>query len=178
MTLLMAMLLMGALLILKGSWLLKTSSEVGVRIQSLLRSNLFTWLTFGTGCVWFLYLITQLGDSDFGEYKRILFVIFTVTAIAAFFYTPDFLSVRGLAILALLIARKLLDAAYLQMPQTRLFLVSIVYFYIVCALYFGTFPFHFRDLLHWLFKSSLKLKCLGAFFVIYGIVLVFLGIKG
>ncbi len=178
MTLLMAMLLMGAFLILKGSWLLKTSPEVGARVQSLLRSNLFTWLTFGTGCLWFLYLITQLGESDFGEYKRLLFVIFTITSIGAFFYTPDFLSVRGLAILTLLIARKFLDAAYLQMPQTRLLLVSIVYFYIVGALYFGTFPFQFRDALNWFFKSSLRLKCLGSFFLLYGMILVFFGIKG
>lgn len=128
---------------------------------------------FGGASLWFLWHIWQLGPADFGQYKQWLLIIFGVAAVGAFFYTPDFLPVRGLAALVLLSARVLLDAAYMQYdhPQ-RLVLVTLVYLAIVAALYFGTVPYRLRDLFQWLWARPLRARFLGAVLGACGIALL------
>lgn len=126
----------------------------------------------GTAAAWFLYKITQLGPADFGQYKNLLFIGFLVVAIGSFIYVPDFLAVRGLAALILLTAGALLDAAYMELPTARLFLVSFVYLAIVIALYLGASPFRLRDFLDWLYRKEARPRIFGGIFTAYGLLLL------
>ena len=42
----------------------------------------------GSAASWFLYLVLQLGPSDFGQYRNQLFVIFLITAVGSFTMFP------------------------------------------------------------------------------------------
>src|SRR5690606_9150535 len=108
---------------------------------------------------------------DFGAYRHYLFLGFGVVAVLSFFHARDFLAVRGLAILILLAANVLLDAAYMQEPAGRLFLVSFVYLAIVAALYLGMSPFRMRDFFGWLFATDGRPKILGGVLLFYGLLL-------
>ena len=141
-------------------------------VQAFPRSQIAAYILLGSATVWFLYIILQLGPADFGDYKHILFFLFLFTAIGAFYFVPDFLAVRGLAALMLLTAGALLDAAYMQAPQARLFLVSFVYLAIVAALILGASPYWLRDFLGWLYRADARPRLFGGLFAGYGLLLI------
>ena len=85
---------------------------------------------------------------------------------------PDFLAVRGLSALVLLISGALLEAAYMELPTARLFLVSFVYIAIITAIILGASPFKLRDFLGWLYLKERRSRIFGGIFVFYGILLV------
>jgi len=130
------------------------------------------FILLGAAATWFLYKVLHLGPADFGQYKNILFIIFLVTALGSFYYVPDFLAVRGLAALILMTAGVLLDAAYMQLPQARLFLVTFVYVAIVVSLILGANPYKLRDFFDWLYKVDSRPKVFGGAFAAYGLLLI------
>jgi hypothetical protein len=90
----------------------------------------------------------------------------------AFFYLPDFLAVRGLAVLVLLGAWPLLMSAYGEyaVPQ-RLFMVTVVYVGVAIALYLGAVPYRLRDFFQWLFGRPGRARALGGVLAGYGALL-------
>jgi hypothetical protein len=122
---------------------------------------------------WFLFKISQLGQSDFGDYKNILLGLFFVTMVGTIVYVPDFLSVRGLSILILLCGNVGLKSAFglYDIPQ-RLLLVSTIYIFIVAALIFGIVPYKMRDFLNWLFQNTLRVRLFGAILSLLSIALL------
>ncbi len=172
MTLFQATLFTGIFLVAFGTHFLWHGMASAAGAQAFPRSKAAAYLLMGLASSWFLYKIWHLGPADFGQYRKILFAVFAVTAVGSFYYVPDFLAVRGLAGLILLTAGTLLDAAYMQDPQTRLFLVSFVYLAIVAAMILGASPYKLRDFLSWLYKAEARPRIFGAAFAAYGLLLV------
>lgn len=172
MTLFQATLFTGITLLVFGAHFLWHGMRSAPRVQAFPRSQIAAYILLGTAAVWFLYKVTQLGPADFGQYKNWLFVLFLVVAVGSFYYVPDFLAVRGLAALILLTAGALLDAAYMELPTARLFLVSFVYLAIVAALILGANPYKLRDFLEWLYKKEVRPRVFGGFFAAYGLLLL------
>lgn len=172
MSLFTATFLTGILLLALGAAFLFGGEAFKAWAFGLLRSKVAAWILFGGASVWFLWHVLHLGEADFGNYRNWLFLLFGGVAVGSFFVVPDFLPVRGLAILMLLSARPLLDAAYMQFdhPQ-RLFLVTFVYVAIVVALYLGTVPYRLRDFFTWLWTAPGRVKALGGGFMAYGVLL-------
>jgi hypothetical protein len=172
MSLTLATLLPGILFIALGSLFLINNSLIRSLFESLPRSQVAAGVFFGGGAIWFLYNVWNLSEADFGEYHVALFVGFAAVAVLAFYYVPDFLAVRGLAILALLSAMPLLDAAYgeFQFGQRR-FMVTAVYIFIALGIYLGAVPFRLRDFFQWHFATTTRPRVLGGTLVTYGCVL-------
>ncbi len=126
-----------------------------------LRSSKAALATFGGGGLWFLYALSQLGEADFGDIKIALIAIFGIAGILAFFYLSDFLSVRGLSIIGLMLSAEFLDSAYMQEPPSRLILVSLTYIVVLLSLYFGAVPYRLRDLLTWLYEKPSRISSFG-----------------
>src|SRR5439155_21894101 len=57
------------------------------------------------GTAWFLWNLSQESISDFASYKNVLFALFAGIGIGTCIFVQDFLSVRGLAIVLLLLAK-------------------------------------------------------------------------
>lgn len=118
---------------------------------------------------WFLWKISQLGQSDFGDYKNLLLLLFAATLLGTIFYVKDFLAVRGVSVLILLSANTGLKSAFgMYDTPARLVLVTILYIFIVLALWYGTVPFKMRDTINWLYKSSVRIRVLGIIWVLMG----------
>ena len=171
MSLFAATVILGLLLLGLGSVLMWNPPIVERSFQRALRSLSVTICTMGLGAGWFLSAIAHLGEADFGDYKRLLFVFFLAIAVLSFFHTRDFLAVRGASIFVLMSARIFLDAAFMEEPTSRLFMVSLVYVGIVAALYLGTVPFRLRDFFFWLFAHSRRPRFLGLVLSSYGLLL-------
>jgi len=172
MTLFQATLYTGLFLLVFGGHYLWHGMKTAKSTQAFPRSQAAAFLLLGAATVWFLYKVLHLGPADFGQYKNFLFIIFLVTALGSFYYVPDFLAVRGLAALILMTAGVLLDAAYMQLPQARLFLVTFVYLAIVVSLILGANPYKLRDFFDWLYTVDSRPKIFGGVFAAYGLLLI------
>lgn len=166
MTLLTATFVLAGVFLVLGGLFASRAEFFEKAIKALPRSQIATVLLFGAGAAWFLSIIVHLGEADFGAYRQWLFLLFLVVAMGAFFVVPDFLAVRGLSILTLLSARSLLDAAYLQLPSSRLVFVSLVYVLIVLALYLAAMPYRWRDFFNWLYTSTTRPRALGCLLIV------------
>lgn len=172
MTLFQATLFTGLFLVAFGAHFLWHGMRSAKSVQAFPRSRTAAYILLGSAAAWFLYKVTQLGPADFGQYKNLLFILFLVTALGSFIYVPDFLAVRGLAALMLLSAGVLLDAAYMELPTARLFLVSFVYLAIVVALLLGASPYKLRDFFDWLYRKDPRPRIFGGVFAVYGLLLL------
>jgi len=172
MSLLLATLLPGLFLALLGAVLLWNGPQVAGIARALPRSREAAWCFFGAGAAWFLWRLTQLGESDLIFFKtpQPVMIAFGLLAVLAFIYTPDFLAVRGLCVLMLLAAEPLLYAAYMeyQHPQ-RLLMVTAVYIGLAAALYLAAAPYRLRDWFEWLFHVSSRPRLVGALLLVYGL---------
>ncbi|MCH2258858.1 MAG: hypothetical protein MK088_19730 [Alteromonas sp.] len=171
MTLFQATLLTGLFLVAFGTHFIWRGMASEAGSKNFPRSKNAAYVLMGLASAWFLYHIWQLGPADFGQYKKIIFTIFLVAAIGSFYFVPDFLAVRGLAGLVLLSASVLLDAAYMQDPKARLFLVSFVYLAIIVAIVLGGSPYRLRDFLNWLYRHPQRPRKFGILFTAYGLLL-------
>jgi hypothetical protein len=172
MSLTLATLIPGLLLVLLGVPLLLRHSGYIAMLKGFPRSTAASYVLFGIGAAWFLYAIWHLSAADFGEYRVYLFIGFLAVAVLAFKCVPDFLAVRGLATIILMGAMPLLDAAYMEYgkPQ-RLFMVSAVYLAISGAIWLGAQPWRLRDFFNWLFTRPGRARTLGAALAGYGLLL-------
>jgi hypothetical protein len=174
MSLTVATLIPAILLIALGASLLVNNSAINSVFKALPRSQVAAIVFFGGGALWFLYVLNHLSEADLilVQSPRPLMIGFAVLAGLAFFYLPDFLAVRGLAVLTLLGAWPLLTAAYGEYEiEQRLFMVSIVYVAVALALYLGAAPFRLRDFFQWLFARPGRARTLGGGLLGYGALL-------
>lgn len=172
MSLTLATLIPGLLMLLFGAALLSGRATVPALLKAFPRSNTAAVVLFGGGAIWFLYKVWHLPEADFGQYRTLLAIAFGAIAVLSFKFVPDFLAVRGLCVLILLGASPLLDAAYMQYDQPqRLFMVSVVYLFIALSIYLGASPYRLRDFFEWLFRQPSRGRALGGIFAGYGLLL-------
>jgi len=172
MSLTLATLIPGLLLILLGVPLVLNHSGYTAMLKAFPRSPAAAYLFFGAGAAWFLHAIWNLSPADFGEYRTYLFIGFLIVAALSFKCVPDFLAVRGLAAVVLMGAMPLLQAAYMEYdkPQ-RLLMVSIVYLALSGAIWLGAQPWRLRDFFSWLFAQPARARGIGGALAAYGVVL-------
>ena len=172
MTLFLATLLPGLVLLVLGAPLLLNHRGYVTALERMPRSTTAAAVFFGLGALWFLYAVWHLSVADFGDYRTPLTIGFAVVAALSFKCVPDFLAVRGLCVLVLMAATPLLGAAYMeyQYPQ-RLFMVSLVYVLIALAIWLGASPFRLRDFFERLFARPGRIRAFGGLLVGYGALL-------
>ena len=177
MSLFYATLSTGLFLIFCGGTLIFNYNSSQKFLTAFPRSKSATYLLMATAMIWFSLKIYNLPLSEFGEYKTILLAIFLSITFASFYFVPDFLGVRALAGLTLLIADALLDAAFMQDPSTRLFLVSFVYLAILLAFILGASPYLLRDVINWFFKMKFRVQILSYAMFLYGVLLTYVALN-
>ena len=164
------------LLFAVGSLFASGRSSIYSLIRGFPRSSKLSVFLLALGLSWFIARhVMHLSEADFGEYRWYIGGIAIFIGVSSYVYVRDFLAVRALCILALFYSREVLDAAFLQEPLTRLFLVSIIYLLIVAALYFGAWPYKMRDFLDWLFDKSARPARFG--WAMLGCAVVLLGLS-
>ena len=118
----------------------------------------YALMILGTG--WFLYNLSQESIADFAAYKNILFAGFAAVGIGSCIYVQDFLAVRGLAVVFLLLAKLMVDSGRPHLPETGLVLViqTWAYLLVVCGIWFTVSPWRLRDFLEWGTASESRVK--------------------
>lgn len=135
----------------------------------LLYNKFSTLILFGSSTIVLLHKITHLSNADFGEYKCLLFMIFTIICLMSFFKVKELLSIRGLAILNLFFFDIVLDSVYTKNFFTHNIFVGFIYILIVFFIVFGASPYLFRDFLDKLMQNQKLAKIIGCLFLFLAI---------
>lgn len=146
------------------------------KLKKLPRSKTLSFISMSLGAIWFLYRhVLNLSEADFGDYKSIITLVSVFILVSSFYFTKDFLAVRGICILLLFYSREALDAAYLVESQSKLILVTLIYLLIIAALYFGSWPYRMRDFMDYIFTNKIRSRFLGALLLVNGLLLFQIG---
>lgn len=166
-------LLMGTL----GIFFVVTSDFTRSIATGFPRSMPTAYFTMISAAAWFIFRhVRNLSQADFGEYKFLIGGITILLLVLAFKFLPDFLAVRGCSTLVLFYSREALDAAFLQEPSSRLFLVAVIYVALSIALYLAAWPYRLRDFFNWLYSSRVRSRTLGSLMLAYGAILAFVAL--
>jgi len=173
MPLFLATLLTGLGLIVLGVLLLLSTPMVVSSLKAMPRSPAATLVFFGGGLLWFLVRVATMGDADriIGDSNVPWVIAFAVLGVLSVKYVPDFLAVRGLSILLLLVASPVLDASFMNFQPQVYPLNVLAYLAIVVALYLAAVPYRLRDFLQWLLAVPGRARGFGAGLLLYGILL-------
>ena len=129
------------------------------------------------GTVWFLWNLSQESISDFASYKNILFAGFAAIGIGTCIFVQDFLAVRGLAIVLLLLAKLMVDTGRPHLPDTHWTLViqTWAYVLVVGGIWFTVSPWRLRDLLEWGTANEKRVKVGCGIRLAFGLFVAVLG---
>ena len=135
----------------------------------------YALMLLGTG--WFLYNLSQESIADFAAYKNILFLGFAAVGIGSCIFVRDFLAVRGLAVVLLLLAKLMVDTGRPHLSETPLVLVIQVWAYVltVAGIWFTVSPWRLRDLIQWANADEKRVKLGCGMRLAFGLFVAVLG---
>jgi hypothetical protein len=125
---------------------------------------------------WFVWNLNQESISDFANYKKWLLVAFTAIGIASCFYVQDFLAVRGLAVVFLLLAKLMVDTARWADTEWNLVVVTWAYVLVGAGIWFTIWPWNLRDLLNWATANDTRVRVGSAIRLGFGLFVAALGL--
>jgi hypothetical protein len=107
---------------------------------------------------WFVANVSREADSDFAAMKPALMLGFTVVGVASCIFVQDFLAVRGLAVLFLLLAGLMVDAARWAATDWRWVISGWAYVLVVAGIWFTVSPHRLRDVLEWATATERRVR--------------------
>jgi hypothetical protein len=130
------------------------------------------------GTAWFLYNLSQESIADFAAYKNVLFAGFAAVGIGSCIFVQDFLAVRGLAVVLLLLAKLMVDSGRPHLPQTSWVLVIQTWGYVlaVAGMWLTVSPWRLRDLLNWGTANEKRIKVGCGIRLAFGLFIAVLGV--
>jgi len=130
------------------------------------------------GTAWFLWLVNIEPIADFAAFKPHMMVVFAAIGVGTCIFVQDFLAVRGLAVVFLLLARLMLDTGRPHLGETPwvLLIQGWAYVLIVAGMCFTVWPWHLRDLLNWATATEKRVKIGSAIRLAFALLVVVLGL--
>jgi len=149
-----------------GVWLLGSHALMLAKpamVQGFLkkfpRDPVMGQILLGIGLAWFWLLIAPDGFGklsalamDLGEFngaKPVLRILVPVSLVLVAMSVRDFLAVRALGMVGLMVASPLLEAAFLKDPSSRLLVPIYAYALLTVSLFWVGMPYLFRDAVTW-----------------------------
>jgi hypothetical protein len=176
-------LVLGLFLMLAHLLLLAKSDTCQSFLKKFPRNQKIGQVLLGIGLLWFWLLVAPpnkgwisvlaMDMTDFNGIKPLLRLLMPLIFVAVAMSITEFLSVRALGLLGLLVAQPLLDSAFLRDPATRLLIPIYTYGLIIASLFFVGMPYLFRDAVTWATakKTRWNALCFGG--ISYGIAILF-----
>lgn len=137
-------------------------------LRAFPRSKAMGIVLLGLATAWAFWLVATMDLGEFSGMRTPLKVLVPVACFLCLQYVDDFLSVRALGMLLLLLADPLLEAAFLRPEASRLLLVVLAYAWIVTGMFWVGMPYLMRDQIAWLLKSNSRWMALCLAGAAYG----------
>ena len=147
--------------------------QVRAWLKAFPRSKVTGIVLLAIAAVWAFWLVATMDLGEFTSYRGMLMLLVPVATGLCIAYVDEFLSVRAMGILLLLLAEPLLEAAFLRPETSRLLLVMLAYVWILFGMFWVGMPYLMRDQISWLLKSNNRwlAACVGG--LAYGTAVTF-----
>jgi hypothetical protein len=137
-------------------------ADFAARVRRFPRSFVAGIILMMLGTAWFVYNLSLESISDFASYKEVLLGGFAAVGIASCLFVQDFLAVRGLAVVFLLLAKLMVDTERWNPSGWRLVIAVWAYALCIAGMWFTVYPWHLRDLLNWATANEKRVR-IGSF---------------
>ncbi|TMP99798.1 MAG: hypothetical protein E6L09_08535 [Verrucomicrobia bacterium] len=145
-------------------------------VRKFPRSEPWGYALMLLGTAWFLWNLDQENISDFAAYKKALLIGFAAVGVATCIYVRDFLAVRGLAVVFLLLAKLMVDTARWEDTGWRLVIVTWAYVLVIAGMWFTVSPWRLRDLLNWGTATDQRVRLGCGLRLAFGLFVIALGL--
>lgn len=159
-------------LILAHVWALKNSARTQAFLKSFPRTFHWGVILLTIDVIWSVFALANMDMGEFYNMRRTFIMITIGGYFAVLVYVKEFLAVRALGALMLLVAGPVLTAAFLQPQTSRLLLPILAYVWIIVGMYFIGMPFLMRDWVNWLLAKPQRWNLAVYSGIAYGAVLL------
>lgn len=159
-------------LILAHGWALKHTAQTQAFLKAFPRSYQWGVILLSIDFIWGVFALGHMDMGEFFHMRRTFILVVAGGYVAVMIYVKEFLAVRALGALLLLVAGPVLAAAFLQPQTSRLLLPILAYVWIIVGIYFVGMPFLMRDWVNWLLAQPQRWKFATYAGIAYGLVLL------
>jgi hypothetical protein len=146
-------------------------------VRKLPRSVSAGYVLMIAGTVWFIWNVSNESLSDFESLKPFLFMLFVAVGVGSCFFVQDFLAVRGLAVLMLLLGKLMVDTERWADTEWRLVIAAWAYLLVIFGIWFTISPWRMRDIFNWATATERRIRLGSAVRCAFGLFVAFLGFK-
>ncbi len=126
--------------------------------------------------VWSLIVVSRAGEEGMIIGKTYVYAFLAATYVGLIVLKFDFLAVRGLAILLLMLAKVVVDSANQLDTPWRLVMTVIAYIWAIAGMWFTVSPYRMRDMIDWATATDGRCRVLCGLGCAVGAFLIGLGI--
>jgi hypothetical protein len=130
------------------------------------------------GTAWFTWNVNNEPIADFSAFKPYMMAGFIAVGVLSCVFVQDFLAVRGLAVVLLLLARLMLDTGRPHLADSPFVLViqTWAYLFVVAGIWFTITPWKLRDLLKWATATESRTRLLSGIRLAFAAFVLILGL--
>jgi hypothetical protein len=176
MTLSQLCLILGFSMVASHGLALLRSGPVAAWLQRFPRNVALGVLLMLLGTAWFEWNLWHETLSDIAPWKNLMLIGFAVVGIGSCFYVKDYLAVRGLAVLLLMVAWFMCETARWHNSLWRDAIIAWAYFWMVLGMWWSLAPWRARDGIGWLVADLTRLRFMAAAGVGWGMFVAALGL--
>ena len=127
---------------------------------------------------WFAWNVSVEPIADFSAFKPYMLGAFAAVGVFSCIFVRDFLAVRGLAVLLLLLAKLMVDTGRPHLGESEWVLViqTWAYVFAVIGIWFTITPWRLRDIINWATDSAARVRALCLIRLGFAVFIVGLGL--
>jgi|SRR5665213_578242 len=130
------------------------------------------------GTAWFVWNVNHEPIADFSAFKPYMIAGFIAVGVLSCIFVQDFLAVRGLAVLLLLLAKLMVDTGRPHLGQSPFVEViqAWAYVFVIMGIWLTITPWKLRDLLDWATATEARTRLLSGVRLAFAAFVLILGL--
>ena len=127
---------------------------------------------------WFLWIVNNEPIADFSAYKPAMLGGFAAVGVLSCIFVRDFLAVRGLAVVFMLLAKLMVDTGRPHLGESPFVLViqTWAYVLVVAGIWFTVTPWKLRDLLEFATANETRVRIGSGLRLVFALFIIGLGL--
>jgi hypothetical protein len=127
---------------------------------------------------WFVWIVNNEPIADFSAYKPAMLLGFSAVGVLSCIFVRDFLAVRGLAVVFLLLAKLMVDTGRPHLGESPFVLViqAWAYVLVVAGIWFTVTPWKLRDLLNFATATETRVRIGSGLRLAFAVFIIGLGL--
>jgi hypothetical protein len=130
------------------------------------------------GTAWFIWLVNNEPIADFSAFKPYMMAGFAAVGVLSCIFVQDFLAVRGLAVVMLLLGKLMVDTGRPHLGESPFVVViqAWAYVFVVMGIWFTITPWKLRDILNWATATEARTRLLSGLRLAFAAFVLVLGL--